>query len=128
MPIGGARWQGRPNSPSPNGQANHSDATRAWAERWLSAERLAPYLADYNGNVDCALALHEWNVHLGQVLMRDIPHFEVALRNAHDRVMNEAWERCWLLDDASPARTPVMRKSKRGTLDANRITARRSTA
>lgn len=114
-------------APSPNGQANHSYATRAWVERWLSAERLTPYLADCNGNVDRALELHEWNVHLGQALMRDISHFEVALRNAYDRVMNEAWERCWLLDDASPARTPVMRKSKRGTLDANRITARRST-
>lgn len=63
-------------------------------ERWLSAELLAPCLADCNGNVDCALELHEWNVHLGQVLMRDISHFEVALRNAYDRVMNEAWEGC----------------------------------
>lgn len=108
-------------APSLNGQANHSDATRAWADRWLSAERLAPHLADCNGNVDRALELYEWNVRLGQVLMRDISHFEVALRNAYDRVMNEAWEGCWLLDDASPARTPVMRKSKRETLDANRI-------
>lgn len=81
-------------APSPNGQANHSDATRAWAERWLSSERLAPCLADCNGNVDRALELYEWNVRLGQVPMRDISHFEVALRNAYDRVMNEAWEGC----------------------------------
>ena len=113
--------RGARTAPSPNGQANHSDATRAWAERWLSAERLAPYLADCNGNVDRALELYEWNVRLGQVLIRDISHFEVALRNAYDRVMNEAWEGCWLLDDTSSARTPVMRKSKRRTLDANRI-------
>lgn len=53
--------------------------------------------------------------------MRDFSHFEVALRNAYDRVMSETWKGCWLLDDASPARMPVMRKSKRGELDANRI-------
>ena len=103
---------------------NISDcSTRAWAERWLSSERLAPYLADCEGDIDRALALYEWNVALGQVLMRDISHFEVALRNAYDRVMCEGWhgDAHWLLDDASPARRPVMRRSKRGELDANRI-------
>lgn len=108
-------------SPLPNDKANQVNATMAWTERWLSAERLAPYLIDCDGDVDRALELYEWNVRLGQVLMRDISHFEVALRNAYDRVMREAWEGCWLLDDASPARIPVMRKSKRGVLDANRI-------
>lgn len=106
---------------SPNDKTNRGDTTRSWAERWLSAERLSPYLADCEGDVDRALELYEWNVALGQVLIRDFSHFEVALRNAYDRVMSEAWEGCWLLDDASPARMPVMRKSKRGTLDANRI-------
>ena len=98
-------------------------STRTWAERWLSSERLAPYLADCEGDIDRALALYEWNVALGQVLMRDIFHFEVALRNAYDRVMCEGWhgDAHWLLDDASPARRPVMRRSKRGELDANRI-------
>ena len=111
-----------PEQSLPQDSNNEQDSpTRAWAERWLSPERLAPYLADCGGDVERALALYEWNISLGQVLMRDISHFEVALRNAYDRVLRESWEGCWLLDDASPARAPVMRKSKRGKLDANRI-------
>lgn len=39
-----------------------------------------------------ALSLYEWNIDLGRVLMRDIAHFEVALRNAYDRVMRDRWE------------------------------------
>lgn len=102
-------------------KTNQGDETRTWAERRLSAERFAPYLVDRDGDADRALELYEWNISLGQVLMRDFSHFEVALRNAYDRVMSEVWEGCWLLDDASPARMPVMRKSKQGMLDANRI-------
>lgn len=93
--------------------------TRAWAERWLSAERLAPYLDACNGDVERALDLYEWNVSLSQIVMREIAHFEVALRNAYDRVMLEHWEGDWLLDDNSPARMPLLRKSERGELDAN---------
>lgn len=103
-----------------------SSSMMAWAERWLSPERLAPYLAGCDGDIERALALHEWNISLGQVLMRDISHFEVALRNAYDRVLTGAWDggRHWLLDDASPARRPVMRRSGRGELDVNRINRR----
>lgn len=92
-------------------------------ERWLSAERFAPYLASCNGDINRALSLYEWNISLGLVLMRDISHVEIALRNAYDRVMQESWngDGHWLLDDASPARRPIMRTSKRGPLDANRI-------
>ena len=82
---------------SPNDKTNRDDTTRAWAERWLSAERLSPYLANCEGDVDRALELYEWNVALGQVLMRDFSHFEVALRNAYDRVMSETWKGRWLL-------------------------------
>lgn len=97
------------------------DNTMEWAKRWLSVERLAPYLAACDGDIDRAFDLYEWNISLGQVLMRDISHFEVALRNAYDRVLCEGWGEGWLTDDASPARRPVMRKSAHGTLDANRI-------
>lgn len=102
---------------------SHHNATMAWAERWLSAERLAPYLCDCDGNIELALALYEWNASLGQVLMRDFSYFEVALRNAYDRVMREHWSGSahWLLDDNSPARRQCMRTSARGELDANRI-------
>lgn len=102
---------------------NSDDVTLAWAERWLSAERLAPYLASCAGNVEQALELYEWNVALGQVLMRDISYFEVALRNAYDRVMCKSWvgKGHWLLDNESPARRPVLRRSGSGELDVNRI-------
>ena len=86
--------------------------TRLWAEKWLSAERLFPYLEECNGDIDKALELYEWNASLGQFLMRDISHFEVALRNAYNDIMESRWdgEEHWLLDDASP-----------GMRDSNRI-------
>lgn len=97
--------------------------TRLWAEKWLSAERLFPYLEECNGDIDKALELYEWNASLGQFLMRDISHFEVALRNAYNDIMESRWdgEEHWLLDDASPARRPVLRKSANGMRDSNRI-------
>lgn len=85
-----------------------------WAERWLSKPRLESYLALCGGDVDLALELHEWNVSLGKVLMGDITHFEVALRNAYDRALKEGLpgERHWLFDESSPVVRPIMRKSK----------------
>ena len=93
-------------SPELHQQENHSMAARPWAERWLSAERLAPYLEASDDDLDVALKLYRWNAELGQVLLRDISHFEVALRNAYDAVMRECWQgdAHWLLDDESPAR------------------------
>lgn len=101
----------------------HGAAMCLWAEKWLSAERLTPYLEECDGNISKALELYKWNVSLGQLLMRDISYFEVALRNAYNDVMESRWdgEEHWLLDDASPARRPVMRKSEKGMLDSNRI-------
>lgn len=97
-----------------------------WVERWLSAERLVPYLAACDGDVSLALELYEWNTSLGQILMRDISHFEVALRNAYNAAMELSWDgdAHWLLDDNSPARRPVMRTSAKGMLDSNRINRR----
>ena len=69
-----------------------SGSAREWAERWLSLERLAPYLAACGGDIGRALELYEWNISLGQVLMRDISHFEVALRNSYDRALREYWD------------------------------------
>lgn len=105
------------------GGARHGAAMRPWAEKWLSAERLAPYLGASGGDVEKALELYRWNAALGQLLMRDISHFEVALRNAYNDVMESCWdgEGHWLLDDASPVRRPVMRRSAKGMLDSNRI-------
>ena len=79
-------------SPELRQQENRCMAERSWAERWLSSERLAPYLEAGNDDLDVALKLYRWNAELGQVLMRDISHFEVALRNAYDAVMRECWQ------------------------------------
>ena len=110
------------SNPSSQSKEDEAGATRAWAERWLSQKRLAPYLAACGGNVEQALDLYEWNISLGQVLMRDVAHFEVALRNAYDRVLRENWDGAghWLLDDASPVRAPIMRTSRpKKVLDVN---------
>nr|DAF83786.1 MAG TPA: Abi-like protein [Caudoviricetes sp.] len=55
--------------------------------------------------------------------MRDISYFEVALRNAYNDVMEARWDGAehWLLDDASPVRRPVVRRSGRGSADVNRV-------
>lgn len=96
---------------------------RCWAERWLSVERLSPYVSACREDIEKALELYEWNIALGQVLMRDISNFEVALRNAYDRVLSEVWngEGHWLRSDESLARRPIMRKARKGELDVNRI-------
>lgn len=97
--------------------------TREWAGLWLSEERLVPYLEACGGDADRAVELHEWNISLAQVLMRDVAHLEVAMRNAYDRALSDAWGggAHWLLDDGSPVRRPLMRKAARGELDLNRI-------
>ena len=59
-----------------------TEAQHEWAERWLSSSRLSPYLDLCDDNIDRVLELHEWNLMLGRVLMGDIAHFELALRNA----------------------------------------------
>lgn len=94
-----------------------------WIERWLSDERFAPYLAACEGRVDKALELYKWNVALGQHLMGDIAYFEVALRNACDEAIASCWsgDKSWLLDDESPVRRTVLRKSAHGEVDVNRI-------
>lgn len=113
-------------NPSSRSKADKASATRAWAERWLSQKRLAPYLAACKDDVERALDLYEWNISLGQVLMRDVAHFEVALRNAYDRVMGERWGGAhWLLDDGSPVLRPIVRMSKNGNpRDVNLVNRR----
>ena len=56
------------------GEENRRKAVLTWAEGWLSAERLAPYLEACGGEIDKALDLYRWNVLLGQFLMRDISY------------------------------------------------------
>lgn len=91
-----------------------TEAQHEWAERWLSSSRLSSYLDLCDGNIDCALELHEWNLMLERVLMGDIAHFELALRNAYDRALTERFQgnEHWLFDANSPVTRPIMRNSK----------------
>ena len=104
-----------------------TESRREWAERWLSPSRFSSYLDVCGGDVDRALELHEWNLMLGQALMGDISHFELALRNAHDRVLTERFDgdAHWLFDANSPVTRPIMRKSKAKKLrDVNLVNRR----
>jgi hypothetical protein len=55
-----------------------------WLERWLSPPRLERYLQAAGGNRERALRLYDWNARISAALLRDLAHFEVALRNAYD--------------------------------------------
>jgi hypothetical protein len=55
-----------------------------WLERWLSPPRLERYLQAAGGDRERALRLYDWNARISTTLLRDLAHFEVALRNAYD--------------------------------------------
>jgi hypothetical protein len=61
-----------------------------WLERWLSAPRLERYLRATGGDRARALRLYDWNARISSVLLRDLAHFEVALRNAYDGALIDA--------------------------------------
>lgn len=86
----------------------HSD----WITAWLSEDRFAPYLRLCDGNQDRALALYDWNARLSSALMRDISHFEIALRNTYDRAFNQRWpyNSHWLTHPENPAINPLHQK------------------
>lgn len=89
----------------------------AWIDARLGSPRFQKYIDLCAGDRQRALALYEWNVTLGQALMRDIAHFEIALRNAYDAAFSAHWPGSdhWLLDPDSPAVTPIWRiKKNRG--------------
>ncbi len=54
-----------------------------WLELWLSAPRLERYLVAAGGDRARALRLYDWNARISAALLRDLAHFEVALRNAY---------------------------------------------
>jgi hypothetical protein len=99
-----------------------------WIDSWLGAARFQRYVDECGGDRQRALALYEWNVALGQVIMHDIAHFEVALRNAYDAAISASWPHAthWLLHADSPAVVPIWRTKdikgmKRGS-DVNFLT------
>ena len=85
-----------------------------WIEAWLGTPRFQKYLDLCAGDHSRALTLYEWNVALGQALMHDIAHFEIALRNAYDAAIGTRWSGGvhWLLDPNSPAVMPIWRIKK----------------
>lgn len=86
----------------------------AWIDDWLGSPRFKKYVDASAGDRAKALVLYEWNVSLGQALMRDIAHFEIALRNSYDLAMTSHWSGHdhWLLDPESPAVVPIWRVKK----------------
>ena len=102
---------------------NHAP-DETWVLEWLSSPRLQTYLDASGNNLQCALRLYEWNINLGQTLMKDIAFFEVALRNAYNREIDSRWDgtRHWLFDDDSPVSIPIPRHNRAGkSFDANAL-------
>lgn len=93
-----------------------------WVEQWLSPPRFGRYLGECDGDRAGALDLYEWNLKLSYAALRDIAHFEIALRNAFDRAITAGWrgEKHWLFDPESPVLTPLMRRSHGQQVDINR--------
>jgi hypothetical protein len=88
----------------------------------MSAPRFARYLTETGGDRDRALSWYEWNIRLGNALMRDIAHFEVALRNAYDQALiarSPAGAPHWLFDPASAPLAPLWRTRNHRRRDVN---------
>lgn len=61
----------------------------AQADRWISRERLAPYLAAANQDFELALRIYDWNLRLSSSLFESVADFEVLLRNSIDLTLHE---------------------------------------
>lgn len=68
----------------------------------MSAERMQKYLSAYGGNTRNAMTLYRKNLHLSQDMFTVVSCFEVAMRNAIDRVMKAHWGNDWLRDSVQP--------------------------
>ncbi|MFG2387024.1 hypothetical protein [Streptomyces avermitilis] len=99
--------------------ASSAPAPGPWVENWLSPARHAIYLTAAGGDPARALALYEWNTSLTCAVLRDLSHFEIALRNAYATALDATWNGTdhWLNDPVSPLRAPLIRvkKGPRGT-------------
>jgi hypothetical protein len=73
---------------SNQGQGTGRPPASGWwddLEPFLSAPRLAPYLAAASGNHKLAIQLYQWNVELAGATYQALHILEVVLRNAIDR-------------------------------------------
>lgn len=71
-------------------------------EAVLSAERLSRYVNACNGDTRKAMTLYRENLRLSQEMFTLISCFEVALRNAIDKKMTDAFGSDWLRDSILP--------------------------
>ena len=71
-------------------------------ERIMSSERMQRYVTACSGDTRKAMTLYRKNLHLSQDMFTVVSCFEVALRNAIDRVMKQRWGNDWLRDAAQP--------------------------
>ncbi|WP_051852149.1 Abi family protein [Streptomyces sp. NRRL F-5650] len=96
--------------------ASPAPAPGPWVENWLSPARHSIYLSAAGGDLVRALALYEWNTALTCAVLRDLSHFEIALRNAYAGALDATWTGAthWLDDPASPLRAPLIRVKKGG--------------
>lgn len=86
---------------------NHAP-DETWGLEWLSSPRLQTYLDASGNNLQRALRLYEWNINLGQTLMKDIAFFEVALRNLINECRNRIAHQEPLFHDADGIRNPAV--------------------
>lgn len=89
-----------------------------WVERWLGPPRFARYLTAAGGDRQLALDLYEWNAAVSAVVLHDLAHLEIGLRNAYDRALTAAdssgdWTR-----PGSPLLAPLWRTHGRGKGEA----------
>jgi hypothetical protein len=68
-----------------------------------------------------ALDLYEWNSAVSSAVLRDLAHFEIALRNAYDRAITRRWKGSthWLLDPQLRLFGPLWRSRGRRRVDVN---------
>ncbi|MDR1634042.1 MAG: Abi family protein [Bifidobacteriaceae bacterium] len=87
----------------------------------MSSARFARYLNEAGGDRALALEWYEWNSQLGQAMMRDVGHFEVALRNIYNETLTARWHGAghWLFDPKSPVNAPLVRTSRKHKIDMN---------
>lgn len=71
-------------------------------EEVMSSTRMSRYLSACNGDKRDALTLYRLNLRVSQELFTVISCYEVALRNAIDKVMTTAMGKDWLRDSILP--------------------------
>jgi hypothetical protein len=84
-----------------------------WLTRWLSAPRLATFVAAAGGDVDYALALYTWNSRVSAAFLRDLADLEVLVRNAYDSaiVARRHGGQHWLRDSTFVLLRPRLRRN-----------------